>query len=74
MPSCMGAASRVPGYETLSSALVLSNSNVGVFIMPLLTSATAAVTGSEATSYRFFAVALIALLLAVVTLVLEKRK
>lgn len=74
MPSCMGAASRVPGYETLSSALVLSSSNVGVFIMPLLTSATAAVTGSEATSYRFFAVALIALLLAVVTLVLEKRK
>lgn len=74
MPSCMGAASRVPGYETLSSALVLSSSNVGVFIMPLLTSATAAVTGSEATSYRFFAVALIALLLAVVTLVLGKRK
>lgn len=73
MPSCMGAASRLPGYETLSSAMILSSSNVGVFIMPLLTSATAVITGSGATSYRFVAVALIAAVLAVIT-ALPRRK
>lgn len=73
MPCCMGAASRLPGYETLSSAMILSSSNVGVFIMPLLTSATAAITGSDATSHRFVAVAVIAAVLAVIT-ALPRRK
>lgn len=67
MPACMSAASRQPGYETLSSAMILSSSNIGVFIMPVLTSVTALVTGSEATSYRFVTVAIAAVILAVAT-------
>ncbi len=74
MPACMSAASRLPGYETLSSAMILSSSNIGVFIMPLLTSVTAMVTGSEATSYRFVTVAVVAVLLAVLTALPHKEK
>lgn len=74
MPACMSAASRQPGYETLSSAMILSSSNIGVFIMPALTSFTAMVTGSEATSYRFVTVAIVAVLLAVIAALLHKTK
>lgn len=56
------------GYETLGSALVLSSSNVGVFITPVLTSATAVIAGSDATSYRFIAVAVLAVVLCIITL------
>lgn len=74
MPNCMGAASRLKGYETLTSALILGSSNIGVFVMPLLTSATAAVTGSGAASYRFFAVAVLAVLLAALTVALKRGR
>lgn len=74
MPACMSAASRQPGYETLSSAMILSSSNIGVFIMPVLTSFTAMVTGSEATSYRFVTVAIVAALLAVIAALPHKAR
>lgn len=74
MPSCMMGASMQKGRETLASALVLSSSNVGVFIMPLLTSATAAITGSDATAPRFVFCACIAAALAVITLIPVLKK
>lgn len=74
MPSCMGAAARLPGYETIASAMILGSSNIGVFVAPLLTSLTAAVTGSPATAYRFATLALVAVALAVVTALPHGRK
>lgn len=68
MPACMAGAGKMEGYETLGSALVLSSSNVGVFITPVLTSATAVIAGSDATSYRFIAVAVLAVVLCIITL------
>lgn len=74
MPACMMGASRQKGRETLAGALVLGSSNIGVFVMPLLTSATALVTGSSATAPRFLAAALIAVLLGAATLLPSKKK
>ena len=74
MPTCMGAAGRLKGYETLNSALLLSASFVGVFITPLLTSLTAKITGSGSVTYRFVMVAIVAIVLAVLTVVLKKKK
>ncbi len=72
MPTCMGSASRLKGYETLNSALLLSASFVGVFITPLLTSLTAKITGSGSVTYRFIMVAIVAIILAVLTVVLKR--
>ncbi len=72
MPTCMGSASRLKGYETLNSALLLSASFVGVFITPLLTSLTATITGNESVTYRFYMVAIVAVILAVLTVVLKR--
>ena len=76
MPVLMGAASRLRGYEIMNSALIMASTSVGIFITPLLTSLTAAVTGSNAVSYRFIGFGLIGILLAVATLVLkiERKK
>ena len=69
LPICMGSASRLKGYETLNSALLLSSSFVGVFTAPLITNIAAAVTGSDSTMYRFFTIAVIAAILAVITVI-----
>lgn len=71
MPTCMGGAGKLKGYETLNSSLILATSFVGVFITPLMTSLAAAITGSESTTYRFYMVAIIAGILAVLTIVLK---
>lgn len=72
MPTCMGSASRLKGYETLNSALLLSASFIGVFITPLLTSLTAKITGSGSVTYRFVMVAIVAIILAVLTVVFKR--
>lgn len=74
MPTCMGSAGRLKGYEALNSALLISASFVGVFITPLLTSLTASITGSESVVYRFYMVAIIAFVLSILTLVLLGKK
>lgn len=74
MPACMMGASRQAGRQTLASALVLGSSNVGVFVMPLLTSATALLTGSDATAPRFVACAAVAALLAAATALPHRQK
>ena len=74
MPGCMGQAVKMPGKETLATALIMSSGNIGVFLAPLMTSATAAIRGSEATMYRFQTLAVIAIALSVVTYIIKKRK
>lgn len=74
MPSCMMGASMQKGRETLASALVLGSSNIGVFIMPLLTTISAMITGSDATAPRFILCGCIAALLGVVTLIPTLKK
>ena len=74
MPVCMGAASRLKGYETLNAALVMASTSVGIFITPLLTTLTASVTGSNAVSTRFLAFSVIGAALAVLTLILKAQK
>ena len=74
MPTCMSAAGRLKGYETLNSSLLLGTSFVGVFVTPVLTSLTARITGSESVTYRFFMVTIVALILAVLTVVLKREK
>lgn len=73
MPTCMGAAGRLKGYEAINSALLLSASFVGVFITPLLTSLTAAITGSDSVTYRFFMVAIVGVVLIVLTIILKRK-
>ena len=74
MAVCMGAASLLPGYETINSALILASTSVGIFITPLLTSLTAVVTGSSAVFYRFLALAIIGIVLAVITVILKRNR
>ena len=74
MPVCMGAASKLPGYEVINSALIMASTSVGIFITPLLTSLTAAVTGSTAVSVRFIAFGVIGVILAIVTVLLKIEK
>lgn len=74
MPVCMGAASRLKGYEILNSALIMASTSVGIFITPLLTTLTAAVTGSNAVSYRFVTLGIFGAGLAVLTLLLQKNE
>ena len=51
--------------------MIMAASYVGVFITPLITSATAAITGSDKTSYRFIAIGIISFALVIITLVLK---
>lgn len=74
MPLCMSGAAKLKGYETLNSSLILATSFVGVFITPLMTSLTAAITGSTSTTYRFYMVAIVSAILAVLTIVLKREK
>jgi len=74
MPTCMSAAGKLKGYETLNSSLILGTSFVGVFVTPVLTTLTANITGSESVTYRFFMVTIVALILSVLTIVLKKGK
>ena len=69
LPICMGSASRLRGYETLNSAMILSSSFVGVFLAPFITNIGALVSGSESTMYRFFTIAGIAVILGVLTVI-----
>ena len=71
MPACMGAASKLPGYEAVNTSLILGLAYVGIFIAPLITGVSASVTGSDAVSGRLLVIAAGALLLAGVTLVLR---
>ena len=74
MPTCMSAAGKLKGYETLNSSLILGTSFVGVFVTPVLTTLTANITGSESVTYRFFMVMIVALILSVLTIILKKEK
>lgn len=71
MPSCMASGSKLKGYETINTAMIMAASYVGVFITPLITSATAAITGSDKTSYRFISIGIISFALVIITLVLK---
>lgn len=74
LPVCMGSASRLKGYETLNSALILSSSFVGVFIAPFITNIASTITGSENTMYRFYTIAVIAVILAIITVIFKLGK
>ena len=67
LPVCMGSASRLKGYETLNSAMILSSSFVGVFLAPLITNIGAFISGSNSTMFRFFTIAGIAVILSIIT-------
>ena len=71
MPSCMAAGSRLKGYETINTAILMAVSHVGAFISPLITSISAAITGSSASSYRFIAIYILCLILAIATIFLK---
>ena len=71
MPSCMAAGSRLKGYETINTAILMSVSHVGAFISPLITSISAAVTGSSASSYRFMVISILCVILAIATIFLK---
>ncbi len=72
MPTCMSTAGLLKGYETLNSSLILGTSFVGVFVTPVLTTLTARITGSESVTYRFIMVFIVAIILAVLTVLLKK--
>lgn len=74
LPVCMGSASRLKGYETLNSALLLSSSFVGVFLAPFITNIAAAVSKTPLTSYRFYTIAAIAALIAVLSVLFRLGK
>jgi len=74
LPVCMGSASRLKGYETLNSAIILSSSFVGVFLAPMITNIASAVTGSSDTSFRFYTIAAIAVMLSVLGYVFFAKK
>lgn len=71
LPVNMGAASRLKGYETLNSALLLSSSFVGVFLAPFITDLAFLASGSTSVSFRFHTIAVIALGIAALTLLLK---
>ena len=74
MPSCMAAASRLKGYETINTALLMSSSYVGVFITPLLSSVTTAITGKTLTSNTFITIGIVSVILVIVTLILKIQR
>ena len=67
LPVCMGGAAKLEGYETLNSALILSSSFVGVFLAPFVTNIAASVSGSTDTQYRFYTIAVIAVLISILS-------
>ena len=73
MPANLAAAGRLPGYETLNSALILSSSFIGAFITPVLTSVALAVSGSPSVTYRFYSTVAAALILAVLTVLFGEK-
>ena len=74
MPSNMAAAGRLPGYETLNSALIMGASFVGAFLAPVFTSISAAITGSGSVTYRFLTVMVTALILTILAVIMRDRK
>ena len=74
MPANLAAAGRLPGYETLNSALILSASFIGAFITPVLTSIALAVSGSGSVTYRFYTTVAAALILAVLTVLFGEKE
>ena len=74
MPANMSAASRLPGYETLNSALIMGSSFVGAFLTPVFTSISAAITGSDSVTFRFYTVIAAAVILAVLAFIMSDRK
>ncbi len=74
MPANLAAASRLPGYETLNSALILSASFIGAFITPILTSIARAVSGSSSVTYRFYTTVAAALILAALTVGFSEKE
>ena len=74
LPVCMGGASKLKGYETLNSAMILSSSFVGVFLAPFITNIARLISGSESTTWRFLTIAGIAVILAVITVLFKLGK
>ena len=74
MPANLAAAGRLPGYETLNSALILSTSFIGAFITPVLTSIALAVSDSGSVTYRFYTTVAAALILAVLTVLFGEKE
>ena len=73
MPANLAAAGRLPGYETLNSALILSSSFIGAFITPVLTGIALALSGSPSVTYRFYTTVAAALILAVLTVLFGEK-
>ena len=71
MPSCMGAAVRLPGYETVNTSLILGFGYVGIFITPLLTTLAEALFASPLVAKRFLLIAILSVLFLVLTLILK---
>lgn len=71
LPVNMGSASRLKGYETLNSALLLSSSFVGVFLAPMITTIAQAVFQTPQTGFRFITIGAIAVLIAVLTMLFK---
>ena len=71
LPVNMGSASRLRGYETLNSALLLSSSFVGVFLAPFITNIAALISGSSQTGFRFYTIGGISLLIGALTVALK---
>ena len=71
MPSCMSAGARLPGWETVNTSLILGLAYIGIFVAPLITSLSAALTGSANAAPRFLVIAAASVLLSLAVLVLR---
>lgn len=71
MPTCMAAAGKLKGYETINTALIMASSYVGVFIAPVITSLSSAVTGAENVSYRYVVMGVMSVIIAAIAVLLK---
>ncbi|MCF0228772.1 MAG: MFS transporter [Parasporobacterium sp.] len=71
MPVCMSAASRLRGYETINTALIMGSSYIGVFIAPLISTLTEKLKGIFAVSARFVTMGNIAVVIAILAILLK---
>ena len=65
IPGCMGATSRLPGWETINSAVLLSSSYTAALLSPLMTRLTKLITSGDKVESRLYIAACGALLLTV---------
>ncbi len=69
IPGCMGAASRLPGWETINSAILLSCSYTAALLSPLMTRLTNLITSSDQVEPRLYIAACGAVLLTIYVVV-----